>query len=68
MRYKRPRSIIKERGMLIEEVDLDKEQAPMEIASRYGLPGLSSTRFNKASSLKKICSFVGDFDSDGYVR
>ena len=51
-----------------EEIDLDKEQAPMEIASRYGLPSPTSTRFSKASSLKELPSFVGDFHSDDNVR
>ena len=40
----------------------------MEIASRYGLSVPASTKFSKASSLKDLPSFVGDFDSDEDVR
>ena len=52
----------------MEELNLEKEQAPMEIASRYGLVGLSSMTFSKVSTFKKFPSFIGDFDTNDNVR
>ena len=52
----------------MKEIDLDKEQAPMEIASSYGLLGTIFARFSKASSLKELSCFVGYFDSGEDVR
>ena len=52
----------------MKELDLDKEQAPKEMDSRYGLLGPAFARFSKASSLKELPSFLGDFDSDDDMR
>ena len=47
----------------IKEIDLDKDQDPMEISSKCGLSGLGSTKFSKVSTFKELPSFIGDFGS-----
>ena len=52
----------------IAEIDLEKEQLNLDIASRYQAKGPTTSRLSKASMFKELPSYVGDYESRDDVR
>ena len=52
----------------IAEIDLEKEQMKLDIASRYQATGPTTSRSSKASMFKELPSFVGDYESRDDIR
>ena len=52
----------------IAEIDLEKEQLNLDIASRYQVKGPTTSRSSKASMFKELPSYVGDYESKDDVR
>ena len=52
----------------LTEINLDKEQMNLEIASRYQEVGPTTSQSSKASTFKELPSFLGDYKSRDEVR
>ena len=52
----------------IVEIDLEKEQLSLDIASRYQAVEPTTSKTSKASIFKELPSFVGDYESRDDIR